>query len=64
MEVCNYFKLTSPIHHDALFQDAILAAEAGVDGILISNHGGMCFTHRSKSSFLVDESTDAGRQLE
>ena len=22
-------------------QDAVLAAEAGVDGILISNHGGM-----------------------
>ena len=23
-------------------QDAVLAAEAGVDGILLSNHGGMC----------------------
>ena len=29
-------------------QDAVLAAEAGVDGILISNHGGM-FTHSSYS---------------
>ncbi len=23
-------------------QDAVLAAEAGVDGILLSNHGGEC----------------------
>jgi len=43
-----------------LLQDAVLAAEAGVDGILLSNHGGE--NQFSRSTILVD--LDAGRQLD
>ena len=34
-------------------EDAVLAAEAGVDGILISNHGGMSLPESLGSSLLI-----------
>ena len=34
-------------------QDAVLAAEASVDGILLSNHGGVCTTHTSTQVYVT-----------
>ena len=34
-------------------QDAVLAAEACVDGILLSNHGGVCTTHTSIQVYVI-----------
>jgi L-lactate dehydrogenase (cytochrome) len=41
-------------------QDAVLAAEAGVDGILLSNHGGNCLAYYVVQMLI----TLSGRQLD
>ncbi len=43
-----------------VLQDAVLAAEAGVDGILLSNHGG----ENKLSLSIIQVDLDSGRQLD